>query len=309
MNNDEEKIDWHPGFVNAIKLEFFENEKDLVYESEKLLNQQPLRIDLLVVKKNATVRIKNEIGENFLGHNIIEFKSEDDELNIDTLYKVLAYACLYKSYSASVDEIKANDITTTLLRKRKPLKLFSYFKDNKIEVTEIHKGIYQVDFFDFPVQIVVTKELEEENHIWVSSIARDLSENQLRAVILKAKDLQSKAEKQYVSSILSVVSRLNVENIEKLKGDSTMEDVLFEVLRPRIAREIQENSGMGNVIYDMLKPRIDKEIQQGFSQGISQGILKNLIELVREKLLTLEVAAAKANMSEEEFKKLLAQSS
>jgi len=276
--NKEECVDWHPGFVNAIKLEFFENEKDLTYESEKLLNQQPLRIDLLVVKKEVNVKIKNELGENFLGHNIIEFKSEDDELNIDTLYKVLGYACLYKSYSTKLDEIKSNDITTTLLRKRKPLGLFKYFEEHKIKLEKVHDGIYKVDYFDFPVQIVVTKELSQENHIWVTSISRNLSENQLRKIITTAKDLQSKAEKQYISSILSVVSRLNMEELKKIKGDSNME----------------------NALYELMKPEID--------EAKLQAVLKTLIELVREKLLTLEVASKKANMSQEAFQQLLSQS-
>lgn len=107
-----------------------------------------------------------------MGHNILEFKSEDDELNIDKLYKVLAYACLYKSYGKTIDEIKAKDITATVLRKRKSVKLFKYFEENKNAVTKVHNGIYKIDGFYFPIQIIVTGELSQENHTWVSSIAR-----------------------------------------------------------------------------------------------------------------------------------------
>lgn len=48
--------------------------------------------------------------------------------------------------------------------------------------------------------------------------------------------------------------------------------------------------------------------QQGIAQGIAQGMLKTLFSLVREKLLTLEVASEKANMTPEAFKQLLNQS-
>lgn len=48
--------------------------------------------------------------------------------------------------------------------------------------------------------------------------------------------------------------------------------------------------------------------KQGLTQGIAQGILKNLIKLVKKNLLTLEIASQEANMSQEEFSKLLAQS-
>ena len=45
------KIQWHPGFVAAMNLEFEENRGDLIYEREYNLNTKPLEIDLLVIKK------------------------------------------------------------------------------------------------------------------------------------------------------------------------------------------------------------------------------------------------------------------
>lgn len=48
--------------------------------------------------------------------------------------------------------------------------------------------------------------------------------------------------------------------------------------------------------------------EEARQQGIAQGMLKTLFSLVREKLLTLEVASEKANMTPEAFKQLLNQS-
>ena len=89
------KIQWHPGFVSAMNLELRENRTDLIYEKEYNLNTKPLEIDLLVIKKDGNVQIVNEIGKLFRGHNIMEYKSPKDELNIDTFYKAGAYAGLY----------------------------------------------------------------------------------------------------------------------------------------------------------------------------------------------------------------------
>ena len=94
----DKKIQWHPGFAAAIDLELSAYRQDLIYEREYNLNTKPLAIDLLVIKKNAEVQIENEIGAQFLGYNILEYKSPDDKLDIDTFYKTSAYACLYKSY-------------------------------------------------------------------------------------------------------------------------------------------------------------------------------------------------------------------
>ena len=107
------KIQWHPGFVSAMDLELRENRTDLVYEREYNLNTKPLEIDLLVIKKDKNVQMINEIGKLFRGHNIMEYKSPEDGLNIDTFYKSGAYASLYKSYGETVDKRTADGITVS----------------------------------------------------------------------------------------------------------------------------------------------------------------------------------------------------
>lgn len=54
------------------------------FEKEYNLNTKPLEIDLQVIKKDADVQIVNEIGKLFRGHNIVEYKSPDDHMDIDT---------------------------------------------------------------------------------------------------------------------------------------------------------------------------------------------------------------------------------
>lgn len=51
-------IDWHSGFASALKLEFMEEQVDLEYERESVLNAQPLCIDLLVIKRSLIMSSK-----------------------------------------------------------------------------------------------------------------------------------------------------------------------------------------------------------------------------------------------------------
>ena len=66
------KIQWHPGFIAAIDPELKDYREDLIFEKEYNLNTKPLEIDLLIIKKEATVHIANDIGSFFKGHNILE---------------------------------------------------------------------------------------------------------------------------------------------------------------------------------------------------------------------------------------------
>ena len=54
---EDTKIQRHPGFVAAMNLEFAENRNDLIFEPEYNLNTKPLEIDLLVIKKQASVSL------------------------------------------------------------------------------------------------------------------------------------------------------------------------------------------------------------------------------------------------------------
>ena len=99
-----------------------------------------MEIDLLIIKKEGKQPIRNEIGRLFRKYNVIEYKSPKDELNIDTFYKVVAYTSLYKSYGKTVDERKADEITMTLIRKAKPVKLFQYFEEHGIPLENPYKG-------------------------------------------------------------------------------------------------------------------------------------------------------------------------
>ena len=141
---DKHLIQWHPAFCSAVRLELVENKQDLTFQNEFNLSEKPLQIDLLVIEKSKDVIINNEIGKLFREHNILEYKSPDDGNTIDSYYKTIAYACLYKSSGKHIDEIKADEITISLVQKSKPLKLLKYLRDNGFLVEQRYTGIYYV---------------------------------------------------------------------------------------------------------------------------------------------------------------------
>ena len=178
------KVQWHPGFVAAMDLELSANRGDLVYEKEYNLNTKPLEIDLLVIKKESHVQISNEIGRIFRGHNIMEYKSPDDHLDVDTFYKAGAYASLYKSYGKTVDERKAEDITVSMVREVRPRGLFKYLKEHGIEIGNPYHGIYYVlDGVLFPTQIIVTGELDGQNHTWLKALSDKLKKEEMKNLL------------------------------------------------------------------------------------------------------------------------------
>ncbi len=231
----ETKIQWHSAFVSAMNLDLGPDRDDLIFEKEYNLNTKPLEIDLLVIKKAGFVQIASEIGKLFKGHNIMEYKSPEDHLDIDTFYKTLAYACLYKSYGKTVDAVKAEDITISILREAKPIELFRYLEGHGCKVTKVYGGIYYVEGKTwFPTQIVVTGELDQDAHIWLKGLSGNLEKSDIQKMMDERNNMTEKADRELADSVLEVSITANRKIVEELIGDESMYEALMEIMEPRI---------------------------------------------------------------------------
>ena len=266
------KIQWHPGFVAAMDLELREYRDDLVFEREYNLNTKPLEIDLLIIKKEASVHISNEIGRFFRGHNILEYKSPDDHLNIDTFFKTIAYASLYKSYGKTLDSIKADDVTVSIIREAKPAGLFQYFKEHGYSISSPCRGIYYIEGpFPFPAQIVATGELEEKSHTWLRALSKRMDRESLRNLLEKISQITEKNDREMANSILEVSIEANRKMIEGLMGDDSMFETLMEIMEPKIdeIRKEERKEGIQSTINILRRlkhndPEIKSEIMKQY---------------------------------------------
>lgn len=257
------KIQWHPGFVAAMALELREYREDLVFEKEYSLNTKPLEIDLLIIKKETSVHISNDIGDFFRGHNILEYKSPEDHLDIDVFYKTLAYAALYKSYGKTLDEIKENDITISVIREAKPVGLFQYFEEHGYSVSSDRNGIYRIDgLFPFPAQVIVTGELDKKAHTWLKALSGKLNKKDIQDLLDKISQITEKNDREMADSVLEVSIGANRRIVEELMGDDSMFETLMEIMEPKI-NEIRK-----------------EEKQEGIQEGMQKGI-RGAIEMLR----------------------------
>ena len=183
MKKTEQKKQWHMGFYGAIELEFRDDKEVLDFHREYQLSKKPLSMDMLVVKKNCDKALHNDIGKIFKGHNIIEYKSPKDMLGIDQFYKGLSYACLYKSLGKYADEIKIEEVTLSFVRESYPRELFKRLQELEHNVTRKYPGVYYVsNKLMIPIQIIVTKELELEEHISLRMLSDNVTEQNAKRI-------------------------------------------------------------------------------------------------------------------------------
>ena len=263
----ETNTQWHLGLKPAIDLEFVADRENLSYFRDYSLNQQALEIDLLIIKKEGDQTIANEIGKLFRKYNIIEYKSPKGQLNIDTFYKVGAYASLYKAYGHTVDERKANEITVSIIRKARPAKLFEYFEGQGTPVETFHKGIYYImDEVLFPTQIIVTKELDPKEHIWLTALSDGMQRQQLEELLKKKESFYTKLDRELADAVLEVAIKANWRLAQELRGDETMCNALMELMEPEI-----------NKIVETAK----EETRQQVTQEVTQQGIKNAVAALK----------------------------
>lgn len=295
----DKKIQWHPGFVAAMNLELRKNKKDLIFEKEHNLNTRPLEIDLLVIKKNASVQIDNEIGAFFRGHNILEYKSPEDRLDIDVFYKSMAYASLYKAYGKMLDERRADDITVSILREAVPRELFQHLREYGYAPVSSSNGIYYIEGrVLFPTQIVVTKELDQGCHAWLKALSKNLGRKEIQELLDSAYRLTEEDDREMADSVLEVSLTANMQTVQKLMGDGNMYEALMEMMEPQLAQRDKAKRE------EWRREGLREGLQEGLQKGI-RGTVEALREFGIQDSKIKDTIIKKYNLSEEKAEKYI----
>lgn len=238
---EETSIQWHPGFYGAAELELISNKGDLEFQREFNLGKEPLRMDLLIIKKLADEEIKNEIGHIFKKYNVIEYKSPDDSLSIDDYYKTVGYACLYKGLGEVVNLIPAEELTVSIFREGYPRELFEALKMSGLKVEERYSGIYYISgHILFDTQIVVTGRLDKETHRSLRVLSGKAHVDDVRAFIEVASRMTDPGDRNNIDAVLQVSVSANQELYEEIRRNSVMCEALRELMKDEIKGAVEE---------------------------------------------------------------------
>ena len=246
MKNAPDKLQWHPAFCAAAGLEFHEDIERLELKPEYNLSKEPIRIDLLIIKEESDRQIKNEIGHIMKKYNVIEYKSPEDALTIDDFYKTVGYACLYKGYGERVDAVPINELTVSIFRAKRPEKMFLTLQKYGHKIKEKYSGIYYVtERLPFPVQIIVTQELEPREHRSLRILSNHAKKEDVEEFLKEVEKMNTPRERQNVEAVLQVSVKANDELYREIRRDANMCDALRELMKDDIEREVSAARKLG----------------------------------------------------------------
>ena len=219
-----DRISWHPAFFEAIQMELEEYSESLQFISEFQLSSEPLRIDVVIIKKTTDVPIKKNIAQIFRSDNIIEYKSPTDYVSVENFYQVYAYACLYISQKKA----SINDLTLTFVASHYSRKFFRHLQDGRgFSLEERAAGIYTVEGDIFPIQIIDSRKLSAAENIWLEGLDNALDQQRMSRV---TDEIARQGKAAQIKAYLNAIVRANAEILREVLKMSTSELALEKVL-------------------------------------------------------------------------------
>lgn len=269
------KLQWHPAFSAALRIELEENMNDLDFKDEYQLSKKPMQMDVLVIKKERDVKIKKNIGHIFRTHNIIEYKSPDDFLSVNDFYKVYGYTCFYQSDTERIMEIAPEDITITFVCGHYPVKLLRHLKKVRgIKSEKYEEGIYYLKGDAFPMQLLITPQLSKESNYWLQHLRNDLETGSEIQNLIERYDANQ--DSKYHQAVMDLIVRANWEKMEEERND--MCDALRELFADELERCKEEGHEEGR------REGHEEGRREGREEGREEGGKLKLIQLVCKKL-------------------------
>ena len=251
-----ENISWHPAFFEAIQRELAQYEEVFQFISEFQLTTEPLRIDLVIIKKLKDIPITKNIATIFRTDNLVEYKSPTDYLSVADFYKVYGYACLYTFLKAEQSSTKPSipaeyaepqklaqatkltartvsalkELSLTFVVSHHPRELLTHLQQVRgYTVDGSIPGIYIVQGDIFPIQLIDNRELSDDENIWLRSLDDRLDVARMTRLTQEIERLGKAAR---LSAYVDVIARANVETLReaiKMRRSSvTLDQVLVE---------------------------------------------------------------------------------
>ena len=278
-------IKWHQGFYGGLELELRKYREHLTFDKEYELSKEPLKMDMLIIRKDKGIEIDNPIARIFRTYNIVEYKSPRAELSIDDLYKVIGYACIYKGIGKKVGAVPVDELTISIFRHAYPREMFAAVRKAGGEVEKVSPGVYHISgMINIPLQMIVIKELEGGEHTALTILTRNAKREEIQGFLNMYESVADSIDKQNTSAVLQVSAVANEELYESVGGVNMTEE-MWRILKVDEVVDAAEKRGE----------------ERGEKRGEKLGANNALYSLVHDGIISLNIGAERAGMSEAVF--------
>ena len=127
--------------------------------------------------------------------------------------KVTMTPCFYQSNTDRIKEIDPEELTITFACSRYPREMLNHLlKVRGIHVENQDKGIYYLTGDAIPMQLLITRELTQEENFWLKNLRTDLKAGrEIQNIVAKYE--QNRHSKDY-AAVMDLITRANWTEME-----------------------------------------------------------------------------------------------
>ena len=158
------------------------------------------------------------------------------------------YACFYQSDTEKVCEIHPAELTITFVSYYYPRKMTEHLqKERGLTVRKYVSGIYYLEGDQIPIQVVVTKELSEQDYYWLQNLRTDLEgREEINELVRRYEERKSS---HYYQAVMDLIVRANKEKIEE---ERYMCEALHELFAEDVEKAAEEAAQRINALNKIL---------------------------------------------------------
>ena len=114
-----------------------------------------------------------------------------------------------------------------------------------------------------PIQLVLTKELTDEDNLWLHNLTNDIEEKEVIETLLL--EYQKHSQEKLYSSVMNIIANANAEKFKEVTGMcEALERIYLEVNGERLARERKEE--------------LDKAVAEAVKVAVAEAVAKTRAE-------------------------------
>ena len=139
-----------------------------------------------------------------------------------------------------------SEVTVSFFRNAYPKALFQELKKEGYILKKMYPGIYYVrGKVPFPVQVVVTSQLERKAHCSLRVLTTQVEMQDAELFLEQIHYLESKNERSNIDSVLQVSVNANKQVYSLLRRQNEMCEALRELMKDEIEKELENKLEQG----------------------------------------------------------------
>lgn len=164
-------------------------------------------------------------------------------------------------------------------------------KYRKLEITKIGSGIYHITGDEFPIQLLITKELDPAENLWLQSLRKDIKYKKEIEFLLKVYD--TKKHSKLHQAAMDVITRANWESIMEVK-DNMLCDALQELFADEF-KQVEEK------VTEKVTAEVTEKVTEEVTEKVTTQMIQNTYESIKDpntiaQILKIPLATVKKSL-------------